>query len=65
MVKKATGKWIQSLRCQNCNSISELKKLDDRRKEFENTGMIEVDGKKLQCVMMCNKGFFYSSGMLS
>ena len=65
MVKKASGKWIQSIRCYNCNSISDLKKLDDRRKEFENTGMTEDEGKKIRCVMMCDKGFFYSSGTLS
>ncbi len=65
MVKKASGNWIQSIRCQNCNSVSDLKNLDDRRKEFENSGMTELEGKKIRCVMMCDKGFFYSSGTLS
>ena len=60
------GKWVSSLRCFNCNSIPDLQRLGDDRKKWEDKGMTKgEDGKPVRCVMMCDKGFFHSSGNIN
>jgi len=60
------GKWVSSLRCFNCNSISLLVKFGEDRKKYEDKGMkVGEDGKLTRCVMMCDKGWFHSSGNIN
>ena len=60
------GAWVSSMRCFNCNSIENLKRLEDDRKKWEDKGMTKgEDGKPVRCVMMCDKGWFQSSGKIT
>lgn len=59
------GHWVQAIRCQTCNNVTKLRFLGTRRSEFEDTGLIEVDGKKVQCPNGCNKGWFRDHGYFS
>jgi len=60
------GSWVSSMRCFNCNSISKLKDLGEDRKNYEDKGMTLGEDKKLtRCVMMCDKGWFHSTGKIT
>ena len=59
------GAWVSSRRCFNCNSITLLKKYENDRKKYEDKGMTLEDGNLMRCVMMCDKGWFYSTGTIS
>ncbi len=64
--KSDRGGWVQTIRCQNCNSIPKLKSLGEDRKKWEDKGkMQDENGKSVDCNWLCDKGFFHSSGNLS
>lgn len=64
---KIGGVWVSSRRCQVCNPVSLLKKLEEtgKRKKFEDKGMIEEDGQIIECPNLCEKGWFRTKGTLS
>ena len=64
---KKMGVWVSSRRCQVCNSVSLLKKFEEtgKRKKFEDKGIIEEDGKIVECPAFCDNGWYRSKGTLS
>lgn len=62
------GTWCQARRCMNCNSLPVLRKLaeEGKRKKFEDSGMmIDEEGKVVECDLLCQKGWFHSSGRIT
>jgi len=64
-IRKGKGGWVSSFRCAGCNSISMLEKYGDRRKEFQDKGVILEDNKKIPCPYYCDNGWFHSKGELT
>lgn len=65
-IRMKGGRWVQSLRCMNCNSTTLLKNYGIDRKKWENKGkMKDENGKPVDCNWLCDKGFFNSSGSIS
>ena len=59
-IRKGSGNWIQAIRCVWCNGLS----LGEKR--IPNSGKIlNEEGEKKDCAYMCEKGWYYSKGVVN